>query len=46
MMLKSKSTTHIRTQTDSSYRQIWNSLHKHNRTETRTAEYLTFLQRK
>ena len=37
-MLKSKRTTDIdiRTQTDSSYRQIWDSLHKHNRTEMRT----------
>ena len=40
MMLKSKSTTDIVTQTDSSLIEetIWNSLDKHNRTEMRTVE--------
>ena len=33
-MLKSKSTTNIRTQTETT----WNSLHKHSRTEARTVE--------
>ena len=36
MMLKSKSTTDIITQTDTSY--IWNSLHGHDRTEMKTVE--------
>ena len=36
-MLKSKGTTDTLTQTDSS-QTIWNSLHKHNRTEMKTAE--------
>ena len=37
-MLKSNSTTHKLTQTDSSYRQYGALLHKHNRIEMKTVE--------
>ena len=38
MMFKSKSTTDILTQTLIAVIDIWNSLHKHNRTEMKTVE--------
>ena len=36
-MAKSKSTTDILTQSETSYR-LWNSLHEHDRTEMKTVE--------